>query len=174
MAKGKKRLKAAAVPYAAQTKTEVIDGIKSLGDLQRQLTRIETEMNDQIAAVTQYHAPEIERLKAEISGLQQGIQTWCEANRTELTQDGKTKTVNLTTGEVIWRNRPPSCTIRGAEAVIAALKRLKLTRFIRSKEEINKDAILNEQAAVKDIPGITINRNLEDFTIVPFEQEIAQ
>ena len=75
---------------------------------------------------------------------------------------------------MIWRNRPPSCTIRGSEAVIAALKRLKLTRFIRSKEEINKDAILNEQAAVKDIPGITINRNLEDFAIVPFEQEIAQ
>lgn len=174
MAKGKKRLKAAAVSYAAQTKIEVIDGIKSLGDLQRQLTRIETEMNDQIATVTQYHSPDIERLKSEISGLQVGIQTWCEANRTELTQDGKTKTVNLTTGEVIWRNRPPSCTVRGVEAVIAALKKAKLDRFIRAKEEINKEAILNESAAVKAIPGITINRDLEDFAIVPFEQEIAQ
>ncbi|WP_431222236.1 host-nuclease inhibitor Gam family protein [Serratia sp. L9] len=174
MAKGKKRLKAAAALYVAQTKAEVIDGIKTLGDLQRQLTRTETEMNDQIAAVTQYHSPEMERLKAEIVSFQTGIQTWCEANRKELTQDGKTKTVNLTTGEIVWRNRPPSCTIKGVDSVMAALKKLKLTRFIRSKEEINKEAILNEQDAVKNIPGITINRDLEDFSIVPFEQESSE
>lgn len=174
MAKGKKRLKAAAALYVAQSKTEVIDGIKTLGDLQRKLTRTETEMNDQIAAVTQYHSPEMERLKAEIASFQTGIQTWCEANRKELTQDGKTKTVNLTTGEIVWRNRPPSCTIKGVESVMEALKKLKLTRFIRSKEEINKEAILNEQDAVKNIPGITINRDLEDFAIVPFEQESSE
>ncbi|NCG54518.1 MULTISPECIES: host-nuclease inhibitor Gam family protein [Serratia] len=174
MAKGKKRLKAAAALYVAQSKTEVIDGIKTLGDLQRQLTRTETEMNDQIAAVTQYHSPEMERLKAEIASFQTGIQTWCEANRKELTQDGKTKTVNLTTGEIVWRNRPPSCTIKGVESVMEALKKLKLIRFIRSKEEINKEAILNEQDAVKNIPGITINRDLEDFAIVPFEQDASE
>ncbi len=174
MAKGKKRLKAAAALYVAQSKAEVIEGIKTLGDLQRQLTRTETEMNDQIALVTQYHSPELERLKAEIASFQTGIQTWCEANRKELTQDGKTKTVNLTTGEIVWRNRPPSCTIKGVESVMEALKKLKLIRFIRSKEEINKEAILNEQDAVKNIPGITINRDLEDFAIVPFEQDASE
>ncbi|TQI78732.1 phage host-nuclease inhibitor protein Gam [Serratia fonticola] len=174
MAKGKKRLKAAAALYVAQTKAEVIEGIKILGDLQRQLTRTETEMNDQIAAVTQYHSPELERLKAEITSYQTGIQTWCEANRDDLTQHGKTKTVNLTTGDVSWRIRPPSCSIKGVDSVIAALKKLKLTRFIRAKEEINKEAILNETDAVKNIPGITINRDLEDFAIIPFEQESSE
>ena len=172
MVKTKKRLKAAAAPYAAQTKEEVISGIKQLGDIQRKLTRVETEMNDQIAAVTEYHSPDIEQLKAKRDELQAGIQTWCEANRDELTNGGKVKSANLTTGEVQWRNRPPSCTIRGVEAVIEILKRQKLDRFIRTKEEINKDAILNEQAAVKNIPGITIKKDVEDFSIIPFEQEI--
>lgn len=82
------------------------------------------------------------------------------------------KTANLTTGEVQWRNRPPSCGIRGAEAVIELLKRLKPDRFIRVKEEINKDAILNEPTAVKNTPGITIKKDVEDFAIIPFEQEV--
>lgn len=172
MTKAKKRLKAAAAPYAAQTKEEVISGIKQLGDIQRKLTRVETEMNDQIAAVTEYHSPAIEQLKAKREELQSGIQTWCEANRDELTNGGKVKTANLTTGEVQWRNRPPSCGIRGAEAVIELLKRLKLDRFIRVKEEINKDAILNEPMAVKNIPGITIKKDIKDFAIIPFEQEV--
>ncbi|EKP1795399.1 host-nuclease inhibitor Gam family protein, partial [Escherichia coli] len=49
---------------------------------------------------------------------------------------------------------------------------LGLERFIRVKEEINKDAILNEKDAVKNIPGITIKSDIEDFSIIPFEQDV--
>ncbi|MBP2848728.1 host-nuclease inhibitor Gam family protein [Dickeya oryzae] len=170
--KGKKRLKAAAAPYVAQTKDEVIAGIKQLGDIQRELIRVETEMNDSIAEITASHSPAIEQLKAKMEELQSGIQTWCEAHRDELTNGGKVKFANLTTGEVQWRNRPPSVSIRGVESVIEFLKRQKLSRFIRVKEEINKDAILNEPTAVKNIPGITIKKDVEDFSIIPFEQEV--
>ncbi|EJD2026425.1 host-nuclease inhibitor Gam family protein, partial [Escherichia coli] len=52
------------------------------------------------------------------------------------------------------------------------LRRLGLERFIRVKEEINKDAILNEKEAVKNIPGITIKSDIEDFSIIPFEQDV--
>ncbi|MGI0446373.1 host-nuclease inhibitor Gam family protein [Pseudomonas aeruginosa] len=34
------------------------------------------------------------------------VQSWCEANRTELTDANKVKYANLTTGEVQWRIRP--------------------------------------------------------------------
>ena len=104
--------------------------------------------------------------------LQSGIQTWCEAHRDELTGNGKVKFANLTTGEVQWRNRPPSVSIRGADNVIELLRRLGLERFIRVKEEINKDAILNEKEAVKNIPGISIKSDIEDFSIIPFEQDV--
>lgn len=172
MSKPKKRIKAAATLWAAQSKDEVISGIKQLGDIQRELIRTETEMNDAIAEVTARHSPVIESLKTRMEELQGGIQTWCEAHRDELTGGGKVKFANLTTGEVQWRNRPPSVNIRGAEAVIDFLKRLGLKRFIRVKEEVNKDAILNEKDAVKNIPGITIKSDIEDFSIIPFEQDV--
>ncbi|XKM14271.1 host-nuclease inhibitor Gam family protein [Orbaceae bacterium ac157xtp] len=173
MAKAKKRIKAAASVYAVQSKEEVTTSIRNLGDVQRELIRLETEMNDKIAEITASYSSTIELLKLKSTQLQTGIQIWCEANRDELTNNGKVKSANLVTGEVQWRNRPPSCTIRGAESVIEALKGLKLTRFIRTKEEINKEAILNEPNAVAHVPGITIKKDVEDFAIVPFEQEIV-
>lgn len=95
--------------------------------------------------------------------LQSGIQTWCEAHRDELTGNGKVKFANLTTGEVQWRNRPPSVSIRGADNVIELLRRLGLERFIRVKEEINKDAILNEKEAVKIFPVFPLKATLRIF-----------
>lgn len=121
---------------------------------------------------TDHVLPVTESLKKRMAELQSGIQTWCEAHRDELTGNGKVKFANLTTGEVQWRNRPPSVSIRGADNVIELLRRLGLERFIRVKEEINKDAILNEKEAVKNIPGISIKSDIEDFSIIPFEQDV--
>ncbi|KFB97848.1 bacteriophage Mu Gam family protein, partial [Trabulsiella guamensis ATCC 49490] len=138
----KPRTKAAAAVAVPQSREDVINDIRKIGDISRVILRRETELNDQIATLTNDVAPGIEALKKELERLQTGVQTWCEANRAELTRDGKTKTANLTTGEVRWRARPPSVTIRKVEDVIAMLKKLSLGKFLRNKEEINKEAIL--------------------------------
>ncbi|MCX8712320.1 host-nuclease inhibitor Gam family protein [Gilliamella sp. B3464] len=173
MIKTKKHIKASASIYVVQSKKQASEAIKYLGDIQRELTRLETEMNDKIADITGSYSSSIEVLKKKSTEIQKGIQIWCEANRDELTNNGKVKSANLTTGEVQWRNRPPSCVIRGIETVIESLKSLGLNRFIRTKEEINKDAILNEPNVVAHVPGITIKKDIEDFAIVPFEQEVV-
>lgn len=165
-----KRIKAAAAVYVPQSRENVIADIRKIGDLQRDAIRLETEMNDRIGAITQECAPRIEGLKKELETLSNGVQAWCEANRDDLTNKGKTKTANLITGDVCWRTRPPSVTIRGVESVLETLKRLKLTRFIRTKEEVNKDAILNERNAVAGVAGISVKSGVEDFAIIPFEQ----
>lgn len=172
MLKQKNRIKATASVYVVQSKEQAIEAIKCLGDIQRELIRLETEMNDQIAIITASFSSNIETLKQKSTQLQKGIQIWCEANRDELTNNGKIKTANLVTGEVQWRNRPPSCIIRSVENVIKTLKQLGLNRFVRTKEEVNKEAILNEPNIVAHIPGITIKKDVEDFAIVPFEQEV--
>lgn len=169
----KTRLKAAAQIYAPQTRDEVAGDIRKIGDLQRDLARAEAAMNDQIAAVTDAARPEIDDIKTRLETLQKGVQTWCEANRAALTTDGKVKFANLVTGEVSWRTRPPSCVVRGVDAVIDTLKRLSLARFVRTKEEVNKEAILNEPGAVQGVAGISIISGVEDFVITPFEQEVA-
>lgn len=163
------KLKAKAQTYAPQSTNDCAADIKKLGDLQRDFARHQADMNDEIAAITKRYQPKLEQLSERITTLQQGVQTYCEANRETLTNAGKVKTANFITGEVQWRQRPPSVAIRGADAVIETLKRMGLTRFVRTKDEVNKEAILNEPNEVRGIAGITVVTGVEDFVIAPFE-----
>lgn len=167
-----KRIKAAAQASVPQSKEEVARDIKALGDVQRELARATAAMNDQIGAITAQYTGTIEALIARVKTLQKGVQTWCAANREALTNNGKTKTANLVTGEIQWRQRPPSCSVRDVESVLKTLRRLKLRRFIRIKAEVNKEAILNEPDAVRGVAGISIVTGIEDFVITPFEQTV--
>ena len=164
------RNKRPAAAYVCQSRDETQTAIRELGDAQRELTRIETRINDAIAAITAEHKETIAALRERIDTLTGGIQLWCEAHRAELTANGKT--ANLVTGEVGWRQRPPSVCVRQAEKVIETLKALRLTRFLRDKTEVNKEAVLAEPAAVSGIAGITVVTGIEDFSVTPFEIEV--
>lgn len=171
MASNKQRVKTPAQVWTAQSRDDVAAAIKQIGDHSRNVARLTTAMNDEIAAITAKYQPDIDKAKASIESLQPGVQSWCEANRAELTNNGKVKTANFVTGNVQWRQRPPSVAIRGIDAVVELLKSLGLGRFIRTKEEPNREAMLNEPDAVRTVPGITIVSGVEDFVIEPFEQD---
>ena len=49
-----------------------------------------------------------------------------------------------------------------------------LARFVRTKQEPNKEAMLNEIDAVRGIAGISIVTGVEDFVITPFEAKVDQ
>lgn len=173
MSKTATRLKTKAQVYVPQTRDEAAADIRKIGDLQRQALRATTEMNDEIAHVTQIYQPRLDAINVQLKTLQEGVQGYCEAHRVELTDGGKVKTANLITGEVQWRQRPPSVSIRGQEAVIDLIKRLGLTKFIRTKEEVNKEAVLNEPDEVRGVAGLNVITGVEDFIITPFEQEVS-
>jgi phage host-nuclease inhibitor protein Gam len=166
------KAKAPAQIYACQSKNETMTAIGELGNVQRDLLRIEAAINDEVAAATAKRQAEIDALKTRQANLTRGIQTWCEANRAELCADGG-KTANLVTGEVSWRKRPPSVTVRAADKVISTLKSLGLTQFLRVKEEVNKEAMLAAPAKVSGIAGISIVTDVEDFAVLPFEIEVT-
>jgi len=169
-----KKLKSKAAVYTPQSQTDCAADIKKLGDLQRERARLAADMNDEIAAITKRFQPRLEQLGERIDTLQTGVQIWCDAHRSELTKAHKVKFANLVTGEVAWRQRPPSVSIRGTEAVLETLERMGLTRFIRTRSEPNKEAMLAEPVAVRGIAGITIVSGVEDFVITPFEAEVQQ
>lgn len=168
------KLKAKAQVYAPQSTTDCAADIRKLGDLQREFLREKAAMDDRIAEITNQAQPHLEALQGQIDVLQQGVQTYCEANRVELTNGNKVKTAGFVTGEVQWRQRPPSVTIRGADSVIETLKKLGLGKFVRTKEEVNKEAILNEPNDVRGVAGITLVSGVEDFVITPFESKVAE
>jgi phage host-nuclease inhibitor protein Gam len=178
--------------------------ITQLGQLMRQQALQKAGLDGKIAELTDQYAPVLAGLQQQIDALHQGIQIWCEGHRSALTQGGKVKTANLITGDVVWRQRPPSVTIRQAELVIQRLKDLGLRDYVRTSEEVNKTALLDMDAAasrltdddleagdseasqaraalaarfklhaslIKGVQGITINKGVEDFSVVPFETE---
>jgi len=171
--KTKTRLKtnAAAIPIP-QNREQVAEAIRELGVHQRELARINADMNDELAAVKENYEADAEPRRLRVEALTCGVQTWSEANREALTQNGKVKTAAFTTGEIAWRLRPPSVRVSGQEAVLDLLRRMGLTRFIREKQEVSKEAILNEPKAVSGVAGITILQG-EDFVVMPFEMELA-
>ena len=167
-ARSKTRLKAVAASTVPQTREAVADLIAGIGIDSRELTLIEVEMNDALTRIKESFEARAEPIRRRIEQAQTDVQSWCEAHRDALTANGKSKTHQFASGEVSWRTRPPSVRITGEEAVLFTLRNLGLSRFIRVREEISRDAILNEPSAVAGVPGIRISQ-LEDFIVTPFE-----
>ncbi len=168
------KLKSQANVFVCQNKAQAMEAITEVGNSQREITRLETEINDITAAAIDERKDRISELRSIIETLSHGVQSWCEVNRDVLCVKGKT--VNLTTGEVSWRVRPPKVSLRGVDKVLEMLKANKALskKFVRVKEEVNKDAILADPKAVKDIKGISISSGVEDFVIKPFEVEAGE
>lgn len=168
------RIKSAAIDHwVPRDRDAVNEAIAELGRLQRERARIETHLNDEQAQVKARHEAQAKPLGERISELHKGVSLWCEANRAQLTQDGKVKFHDFATGQVKWRLRPPSVAIRGVDAVLSTLKKLGLERFVRAKEEIDKEALLREPEVAKGIGGVTISQR-EDFVVVPAETELEE
>lgn len=145
--------------------------IENIGTLQRQVSRIEADMNDQMATIKASFEAKAQPLNQQIAEAFDAVHAWAEANRSTLLK-GKLKSAKLATGDISWRITPPSVAIRGKDAVMDALKRL-VPEFIRTKEEIDKDAILADPDRVEGIKGISISQR-EEFRIMPFESEIER
>jgi phage host-nuclease inhibitor protein Gam len=173
MAANPKRIKAPANEWTPQTKDDVVRAIAEIGGHQRERDRIKADMGDALAALREQYEAKALPHADQIARLTRGVQTWCEVHRENLTEDKKTKTVKFASGEIAWRFRPPSVVIRAAEKVIEVLKRRGLDRFIRTKEEVNKDAIAADAGAVAGVPGISFTQR-EDFIIKPFETELEE
>ncbi|MDO1509969.1 MULTISPECIES: host-nuclease inhibitor Gam family protein [unclassified Neisseria] len=176
MAKTTKRTKKEALAVAVQSRDDASLQIKRMGDLQRNIERIQADHNDKVAELQKAADEAVAPLVEEIKVIEAGVHAWAEANRDALPDGGKVKFADLTTGMIKWRNNPPKCSVSGADAVLALLEAdPSLERFIRVKKEVNRDAVLNEEAffAANPVPGLKIVQGKEFFTIEPFNQELA-
>lgn len=168
------KIKAAAVGIrVAQSRDEAASMIGAIGRAQRERARIQAAMGDEIAEIKARWEAEALPHNDAIKALSAGVQAWCEANRSTLTSGGRVKTHSFGTGEVRWRVTPPRVVIRAVDTVLALLKERGLARFVRQKEEVNREAILADPDAVRDVPGVRIEQT-EEFVVVPFETELEE
>lgn len=180
MAKSPKKSKTAAANLRVpQSPEEAAAFVGFIGAKAREVARIETAMNDEIAAAKEAAAKLSTPLNAEIAALTEGLRVYCDANRERLTDGGKVKFHEFWSGKVEWRHRPPSVRMSPgikAEDVIAWCEAQEdhpeyAERFVRVKKELDKDA-LRASPMADDIPGVIIGSAGEDFTVAPFETTI--
>ena len=170
----KKPIKTVAIAVPS-TQAEAEKLLADIGRLQRQVVKIEADMNDQLAGIKDRHEKLAQPANEQIEIKFQALHAWAEAHRSELLK-GKSKTAQLSTGELLWRTTPPAVKFRrGAkiEAIIAQLEDAKLFDLVRTVKEVNKEAILADPARVADIPSIEI-RQREEFVAKPFESQIER
>lgn len=154
---------------APADRTEAGAFLAEIGARQRDLVVIRAAQEEVVAAANSRAAAEAAPLEACIATLTRGLQLWAEANREALTEGGRTKTVALASGDVSWRLRPPSVRISNAAGVIAEAMRAGLEKFLRTKTEVNKEAMLADQANALTLPGVSIGSAGEEFVVAPHE-----
>lgn len=158
-----------------QSREDAANAVKEFGEVSRQIARIELDVSDETARLKQAAEDKAQPLKERAEALQEGLKIWAEANRDKLTDGGKVKTADLGTGKISWRFRPPSVRISKVEIVIEQIKKLGFAKaFLRTKEEVNKEALLADKAKAKLVSGVTIGTEGEDFIVEPFELELSK
>jgi phage host-nuclease inhibitor protein Gam len=155
------------------------------------LTALETRCNAAVARIKARYQAKALPVQARHDQIFDGLQCYAEANRKTLTEDGKTKSVQMTAGRLGWRLGQRSVKFRkgmtGDDVVnairvfrancLANKRRLmatKLLSFIRVKAEPNKDAMLADRHLAKIIDGVRIVEGVEMFYIDPTVAELAE
>lgn len=165
--------RAAEAVRAPRDRAEAEEMLAQLGAVQRDLALAEAALAETVAGAKAAAEAAARPLQAQQEALLRGLQLWAEANRHALTEGGRTKTVKLATGEIAWRARPPKVVLRDLTAVQEALVSLGLQRFLRTKVEVNKEAMLAEPAVARQVPGVSIGSEGEEFVAAPVAAALA-
>lgn len=159
-----------------QTKEEASALLKQFGDLSRQVEALETQMNDALAAAKAEFENTARPIAQQADLLVGALKAFCEAHRAELTNNNKTKTVNLGTGKVAWRTQNASVKVDDAVDVEVIIKRIEdageqYESFLRSSKKLDKVAMVRNPNLANKIEGIKVQSAGEKFVVEPFAQE---
>ncbi|UIY44113.1 host-nuclease inhibitor Gam family protein [Methylobacterium radiotolerans] len=185
-----------------QSDAEAEQLIARLGVLQRDHAAAEVVHDGQVAALEEKHGAAVKAFQEAQGVIVDALSIWATANRERLTQGGKTKTVQLPTGAVLWREGRYAVKHRGMknEDVVAAIEarlaevrsalriggkdrglrmalidtRDVLVGFLRRKVEPNKDAMLAARDVAETIEGVTVPRGPEEFAVEPLASQIRE
>lgn len=178
MAKKPKPIKTPAVD-APQSTHECACEIANFGTLQARRTELVNEMSERQRKIGEEYQERIPQIDERLKVLHLKIQTFCEPNRASLADHNGVKYIDFTTGRVEWRKQPDAIVapqkVENLDTVLGILEQRGLHRYIRTKREINKEAMLMEKdklsGLISGIPGLTLRTGQEAFTIKPHETD---
>lgn len=175
--------------------------LAQLGASQRDQADAQARHDAVIAAHEAEHGKAVKEFQDAQAAMIEGLSIWASANRQRLTQDGRTKTVQLPTGKLLWREGRLSVKHRGLKAedvvqlihariaeilALRASERRKsvalqldqeadvLGGMLRRTVQPNKEAMLANREVAEKLPGITITRGDEEFVAEPIGSQISE
>ncbi len=159
--------KTAVTTTVPQTELDAAAALAKLGDAQRALINIQVALDEAVAAAKLEAEDQAAPHRQVVESVTYGLEIWATANRHEMTK-GTTKTIALSTGELRWRLSPPAIKLRNISAakVIDVIQELALPRFLRTKVELDKEALLREPDIATKLPGVAIE-HAETFEARP-------
>jgi phage host-nuclease inhibitor protein Gam len=145
-----------------------------IGALQRELDAINDALTETVAAAKEQASVEAAPHAAALKEAFAGLWMWAENNRADLCAGGR-KSVPMVHGVIGWRMGMPTVKVaRGREdAIVELLGKLGRGDLIRTRQEIDKEAVLRDPAAIADVPGLSVEQ-VESFFAKPLEIEVEQ
>lgn len=147
---------------------EAAEFLAEIGEERRAIDSVQSDFNAEVDMLKSKAIAETKPHENKISQLVEGLFAYAEAHRDELTENGKRKTIEVPTGIFGWRITPPAVSLHNIKTILKNLKSLGLERFIRTREEIDKEALLKESEVAKTIKGVFITQR-EEFIVKPAE-----
>lgn len=161
--------KAKAVPN--WTPLEVEAAIANIARLQAELAAIKSEAGAELAKLSERLAAAVVGPEATLNNLVESVLDWADANRAEICAEG-TKTAKFAAGEISWRFAPAAVKAPSKpeklKAIVKALLKGRLKRFVRVKLELDKEAILKEPEKIKGIAGLSVKQD-ELISLKPYQ-----
>ncbi|WP_264047529.1 host-nuclease inhibitor Gam family protein [Methylobacterium flocculans] len=187
-----------------QSDAEAEQAIARLGVLQREDAIAKAHHDDQVAALEAERARQVKAFKEAETAIVLGLERWASVHRARLTNGGKTKTVQLPTGTLLWRDGRYAVKHGKLkiEDVVAAVRErrievtklialakfdrrkddaeqlvgvlAKLDTFLRMKVDLSKDAMLAARDVAETVPGVTVPRGPEEFAVEPLASQIRE
>jgi phage host-nuclease inhibitor protein Gam len=161
-----------------KNKSEAQQYLAQMGDLRREVDLIQAGMEERIAQIRAEAELAGWPLADKYTGLEEAVAVWAELNRAELTDNGKRQEVNLGNGFIKWRLLPPSVKPpRDLEKLFATIEMFAeddpdYWLFIRTKREVNKEAMAEYKEKALKLPGVKIGSEGETLTITPLFEEL--
>lgn len=142
----------------------VDSSLKAIAVIESKRLQLEGDLNEQVLKVQQKYQPDIDKLNAERIGLERDIQLYCEENKSEF-REQRSRALNY--GTVGFRLGSGALkTLKGItwEAAKSLVKQSKKFRdkFLRTKEELDKNAILSSGLKKEDLAKLGVYIHQDD------------
>jgi len=148
--------------------------IRELALKQREVALIESALNEVVDGLKANAVEESKPHRERIEELFDGLFVFAERNREKLTEGDKRRSAKLPSGQLGWRTNPPTVSISKVADVIDRITSLDLgDEFLRTKQEIDKEAMLRNPEKANSISGVSISQS-EQFFIKPDEEGVEE